>query len=188
MCVCVSISVVSDSLWPRGLYPARLLCPQDVSSCPQDGVGSHFLLQGIFPTQGWTWVSCMAGRFFTFWAIGLTNSTLFGSEWFQWVYRLANTVKRKEEREGEGGGREMKETVKGMHSMILEKQKENSSTSRHEHRAAFCIHVFYKPFSILFKICNRKWDLHPLKLVWRNKCFFLWQLLLGPIIGTGGKW
>ena len=81
MCVCVSSSVVSDSLWPRGLYPARLLCPQDVSG-KNTGVGSHFPLQGIFPTQGWTWVSCMAGRFFTFWAIGLTNSTLFGSNGF----------------------------------------------------------------------------------------------------------
>ena len=29
------------------------------------GVGCHFLLQGIFPTQGWTWVSRIVGRFFT---------------------------------------------------------------------------------------------------------------------------
>ena len=29
------------------------------------GVGSHAVLQGIFPTQGWNWVSCMAGEFFT---------------------------------------------------------------------------------------------------------------------------
>ena len=28
----------------------------------------HFLLQGIFPTRNWTWVSCTAGRFFTIWA------------------------------------------------------------------------------------------------------------------------
>ena len=32
------------------------------------GVGSHSLLQGIFPTQGSTWVSCVADRFFTVWA------------------------------------------------------------------------------------------------------------------------
>ena len=31
-------------------------------------VGCHFLLQGIFPTQGSTWNSCIAGRFFTIWA------------------------------------------------------------------------------------------------------------------------
>ena len=46
-----SHSVVSDSLWPHGLLPARLLCPWD---CPgkNTGVGCHFLLQRIFPTQG----------------------------------------------------------------------------------------------------------------------------------------
>ena len=32
------------------------------------GVGCHALLQGIFLTQGRTWVSCVAGRFLTVWA------------------------------------------------------------------------------------------------------------------------
>ena len=32
------------------------------------GVGCHFLLQGIFPTQGSNLVSCIAGRFFAIWA------------------------------------------------------------------------------------------------------------------------
>ena len=32
------------------------------------GVGCHALLQGIFLTQDWTRVSCIAGRFFTVWA------------------------------------------------------------------------------------------------------------------------
>ena len=44
-------SVVSDSLRPHGLQPARLLCPWD-SPGKNTGVGSHSLLQGIFPTQG----------------------------------------------------------------------------------------------------------------------------------------
>ena len=43
-------SVVSDSLKPGGLWPARLLCPWD-SPGKNTGVGSHALLQGIFPTQ-----------------------------------------------------------------------------------------------------------------------------------------
>ena len=34
----------------RGLQPTRLLCPWD-SSDKNTGVGCHFLLQGIFPTQ-----------------------------------------------------------------------------------------------------------------------------------------
>ena len=40
-----SHSVVSDSLRPHGLQPTRLLCSWDFLDC-------HFLLQGIFPTQG----------------------------------------------------------------------------------------------------------------------------------------
>ena len=46
-----SHSVVSDSLPPHGLQPTRLLCPWD-SSGKNTRVGSHFLLQRIFPTQG----------------------------------------------------------------------------------------------------------------------------------------
>ena len=47
----VSRSVVSGSLQPRELWPARLLCPWN-SPGKNTGVGCHFLLQGIFPTQG----------------------------------------------------------------------------------------------------------------------------------------
>ena len=50
-CPMLSHSVVSDSLWPHGLQPARLLCPWD-SPGKNTGVDSHDLLQGIFPTQG----------------------------------------------------------------------------------------------------------------------------------------
>ena len=52
VCVCVcSCSVVSDSLWPLGLKPTRLLCPRD-SSGKNTGVGCHAHLQVIFPTRG----------------------------------------------------------------------------------------------------------------------------------------
>ena len=44
-------SVVSNSLRPQGLQPTRLLCRWD-SPGKNTGVGYHFLLQGIFPTQG----------------------------------------------------------------------------------------------------------------------------------------
>ena len=47
-CVC-SHSFGSDSLRPHGL--SRFLCPWD-STGRNTGVGSHFLLQGIFLTQG----------------------------------------------------------------------------------------------------------------------------------------
>ena len=38
-------------LRPHGLWPVRLLCPWN-SPGKNTGVGSHSLLQGIFPTQG----------------------------------------------------------------------------------------------------------------------------------------
>ena len=44
-------SVMSDSLQPHGLLPSRLLCPWDFPG-KNTAVGCHFLLQGIFPTQG----------------------------------------------------------------------------------------------------------------------------------------
>ena len=47
----LNCSFVSNSLWPHGLQPARLLCPWD-SPGKNTGVGCHALLHGIFPTQG----------------------------------------------------------------------------------------------------------------------------------------
>ena len=43
-------SVVTDILQPRRLWPTRLLCPWN-SQGKSTGMGCHFLLQGIFPTQ-----------------------------------------------------------------------------------------------------------------------------------------
>ena len=54
-----SRSVMSDSLRPLGLYSPWSSPGQNT------GVGSLSLLQGIFPTQVQTQVSCIAGRFFT---------------------------------------------------------------------------------------------------------------------------
>ena len=51
MCVYVlSRSVMSDSLQPHRLQPARLLCPWN-SPSKNTGVGCHSFLQGIFLTQ-----------------------------------------------------------------------------------------------------------------------------------------
>ena len=47
----VSHSVLSDSLQPHGLQSARLFCTWDFPG-KNTGVGCHFLLQGIFVTQG----------------------------------------------------------------------------------------------------------------------------------------
>ena len=64
----LSHSVVSDFLQPHGLQPTRSLCPWDFPG-KNTRVGCHFLLQGIFPTQGlnpYLFTSpALAGRFFT---------------------------------------------------------------------------------------------------------------------------
>ena len=51
---------------PMDCSPQRrlLLCPWN-SPGKNTEMGSHSLLQGIFPTQNQTRVSCIAGRFFT---------------------------------------------------------------------------------------------------------------------------
>ena len=57
VCVCVCLracacSVGFNSLQPHGMQPPRLLCSWD-SPGKDTRVGCHFLLMGIFPTQGW---------------------------------------------------------------------------------------------------------------------------------------
>ena len=58
---------------PMDLQPARLLCPRGFSG-RDSGVGCHFLLQGIFPTQGSNLgllsLPALAGGFFTASATG----------------------------------------------------------------------------------------------------------------------
>jgi len=54
LCVCSVASVVSNSLWPHGLWLARPLCPWD-SPGKNTGGGCRALLQGILLTQGSNW-------------------------------------------------------------------------------------------------------------------------------------
>ena len=61
--------LIAQSCWTLcdPTEPDSLLCPWD-SPGKNTGVGRYSLLQGIFPTLGWNWVSCIVGRFFTIWA------------------------------------------------------------------------------------------------------------------------
>ena len=52
LCLCVSRLVMSNSLQPHGLEPARLPCPWN-SPGRNTGVDCHSLLQRSFPTQRW---------------------------------------------------------------------------------------------------------------------------------------
>ena len=51
----INCCLVAQSCWillrPHGLQPTRLLCSRDFPG-KNTGVGCHFLLQEIFPTQG----------------------------------------------------------------------------------------------------------------------------------------
>ena len=51
LCCCAVLSHSCPTLRPHGLQPARIPCPRDFPG-KNTGVGCHFLLQGIFPTQG----------------------------------------------------------------------------------------------------------------------------------------
>ena len=51
ICVCVSHSVMSNSLQPHGQWPTKLLFPWH-SLDQNTGVGCHSLPQGMLPTQG----------------------------------------------------------------------------------------------------------------------------------------
>ena len=74
---CYMCLILSNSLWPRGLQPARLLCPWNFPG-KNTGVGYHALLQKIFPTQELNPSSpALAGRFFTIWATWEAQNELF---------------------------------------------------------------------------------------------------------------
>ena len=60
----VSRSVMSSSLWPHGLWPARLLCPWNLPGL-YTGVTWHSFLHVIFWHRDRTWAACILGRFFT---------------------------------------------------------------------------------------------------------------------------
>ena len=67
VCVCVSHSVMFDSFWPHGLWPASLLCPWN-SPGKNAGVDTIPFSRGSSWPRDQTQVSCIAGRFFTIWA------------------------------------------------------------------------------------------------------------------------
>ena len=73
--ICVlSRSVVSDSLWPHGLQPTRLLCPW---GCLQARILEWVVMpssRGSSQPRDRTQVSLIAGRFFT---IGVTREAPF---------------------------------------------------------------------------------------------------------------
>ena len=65
--LCEFCALLHPTLRPCGLGSTRLLCPWNFAG-KNTGAGGHFLLQGIFPTQGSnhiSFVACIGSRFFT---------------------------------------------------------------------------------------------------------------------------
>ena len=70
---------MSDSLWPHGLQPTRLLCLWD-SPAKNTGVGCHSFLQGELPDPGMEPGSpALAGCFFNVWATD--KGSFLSSDW-----------------------------------------------------------------------------------------------------------
>ena len=83
----VSCLVLSDSLWPHGLYSTRLLCPWK-SPEKNTGVGGHSLLQENFPTPGSNPGLSHCRRFFTTWAGTFNSMNLHWSQLLMMSSRL----------------------------------------------------------------------------------------------------
>ena len=81
VCLCMTTCAMFSHVWlfvTLWTIALRFLCPWDFSG-KSTGVGCHFLLQGVFPTQRSTCVSCgscIVGWFFTGWAIGHATKKL----------------------------------------------------------------------------------------------------------------
>ena len=83
----VSCSVVTNSLqlWTVARHDPLSMESPDKNISGILGKGYHSLLQGISMIQDWTWVSCIAGRFFNMGATGkwksLSHVWLFATPW-----------------------------------------------------------------------------------------------------------
>ena len=66
--MCVSHSVVSESLRPHGLWPARLPALGILQARTLEWVAISFS-RGSFWPRDWTQVSCITGRFFTIYVL-----------------------------------------------------------------------------------------------------------------------
>ena len=94
-CHSESRSVVSDPLWPHGVWSTRFFCPWN-SSGKNTGMGCHSRLHRIFPAQG----SCIAVGFFFYqlnWRarnqtktkkkVYIFKNVLFDGLWHRHIYK-----------------------------------------------------------------------------------------------------
>ena len=100
VCVCVSLSVASDCLWPHGLYS-----PWNSPGQNMEWVAFPFS-RGPSQPRKWTQVSRLAGGFFTSWATrealwkvcthsNWASSVLLWRVIYKWVKRLGGDLLHK---------------------------------------------------------------------------------------------
>ena len=92
----LSHSVMSDSLHHLNYSLPGSSCPWN-SLSKNTGVGCHARLQGIFPTQGLTQVSCTSGGFLTVWATRESSSL----NWLEWIL-MDKVISNRDGFSGEG--------------------------------------------------------------------------------------
>ena len=83
MMVCSVTKLCLTLLWPNELQPASLLCPWDFTG-KNTGLGCHFFLQRIFPTQGSNCSSCIGRWILYHWATWeAPNNELYNNLFFR---------------------------------------------------------------------------------------------------------
>ena len=85
----VSCSVFSDSVTP-GLQPTRLLCPWILQGRTLEWVAIPFS-RGSSRPRDWTWVSCIAGKFFTVW---VTREAHHLSREYEYTHLCTNVARK----------------------------------------------------------------------------------------------
>ena len=99
-CESVSCSVESVSFWPHGLQPTRLLWPWN-SPHKNTRVGAIVFSRGSAWRRDWTWVPCIADRFFTISAttiaqwivLTLKSKRIFDSTQKPWPFEAGGTAR-----------------------------------------------------------------------------------------------
>ena len=97
VCACSVAQIVFNDLRPCGLQSTRLLCPWNFPG-KNTGVGCHFLLQGIFPTQGLNLrffaSPALAGGFFTIARPGKPFTLLTTDQKFSYGWGKSQSLKK----------------------------------------------------------------------------------------------
>ena len=88
--LCVSRSVMSNSLWPHGLYSLPGSSVHGIFQARILEWGAISFSRGFSRPRDWTWVSCIAVRCFTIWA---TREAHFGCYNKIWGFPGGSDVK-----------------------------------------------------------------------------------------------